>query len=301
MTGEFAALATALCWAVAARLFKQLGGDFSPLLLNFYKGLLAIFGFTLILSVQAGDWQLSAQALSWLLISGVIGIGIGDTLFFLALKRMSDSQTMLITETSAPIFTALFAMFWLSEWLTWQQWLGGAGVIVAVRQIISAQAVKPDVKGLHSKSSGIADASKAWLLAAGAAVCQALGAVVSRDVLVQNEIGVATAALMRLLGGVVFVALLLLWRGSTWRPKNTTNNFRLWIALVVASVIGTLLALYLQMLAFAHTSAAIVQTLFTSSVLLSLGIAWCLGERVPKNIVLWSLLALFSVSMLVVM
>ena len=41
MIGEFAALAAALCWAVSARLFRVLGSAFTPLALNFWKGLLS--------------------------------------------------------------------------------------------------------------------------------------------------------------------------------------------------------------------------------------------------------------------
>ena len=40
--GVFAALGTALCWAIAARLFRGTGNAFSPLTMNFWKGLISI-------------------------------------------------------------------------------------------------------------------------------------------------------------------------------------------------------------------------------------------------------------------
>ena len=40
--GVFAALGTALCWAIAARLFSGIGNAFSPLTMNFWKGLISI-------------------------------------------------------------------------------------------------------------------------------------------------------------------------------------------------------------------------------------------------------------------
>ncbi|HAI72845.1 MAG TPA: EamA family transporter, partial [Alteromonas australica] len=40
--GVFAALGTALCWAIAARLFSGTGNAFSPLTMNFWKGLISI-------------------------------------------------------------------------------------------------------------------------------------------------------------------------------------------------------------------------------------------------------------------
>ena len=53
------------------------------------------------------------------------------------------------------------------------------------------------------------------------------------------------------------------------------------------------------MIAFANTKAAIVQTLFATSVVLSLLVARFLGEKVDKRTFLWSFMAMFGVSVLI--
>ncbi len=70
--------------------------------------------------------------------------------------------------------------------------------------------------------------------------------------------------------------------------------------MVIASTIGTLLAMYFKMVAFANTQAAVVQTLFASSVLLSLGVAYLYGEKVSKRALVWSASSLFGIVFLMV-
>jgi drug/metabolite transporter (DMT)-like permease len=286
--GEIAALSTALCWAIAARMFRILGHSFSPLALNFWKGFAAIGILLVITQFFLPSVSLSNDAIFWLLLSGVIGIGLVDTFFFQALNKIGDSQSILVAETLAPIFTALFAMAWISEWLTWQQWLGIAVVIFSVDVIIKIQ--KKDDAQLFQLSG--------YVYAGLAAVCQAIGAVLSRDILTSTGVDAFNASQVRLLGGLAIIVLLMLITRQKWIPK-TDNPKRTWQLFVGATVIGTFAALYLQMVAFTYTKAAIVQTLFATSVILSLLVAKCLGEKVDKKTAIWSSFALIGVAILV--
>lgn len=286
--GEIAALSTALCWAVAARMFRILGTNFSPLALNFWKGFAAIGILLVITQFALPPVTLTNDAIFWLLLSGVIGIGLGDTFFFQALNKIGDSQSILVAETLAPIFTALFAMAWISEWLTWQQWLGIAVVIFSVDVIIKVQ--KKDDTQIFELSG--------YVYAGLAAVCQAVGAVISRDILTTTGVDAFNASQVRLLGGLAIIVVLMLATRQRWIPI-TDNPKRTWQLFIGATVIGTFAALYLQMVAFTYTKAAVVQTLFATSVVLSLLVAKCLGEKVNKQTAIWSFSALVGVAILV--
>lgn len=288
MIGEIAALSTALCWAVAARLFRILGASFSPLALNFWKGLLAIVFLLVVTVFFLPAPALSQTAVAWLLFSGAIGIGLGDTFFFQALNKIGDSQSILVAETLAPIFTALLAMAWIGEWLSWQQWLGIALVLFSVDMIIKIQ--KRQDRQIFSLSG--------YVYAALAALCQALGAVISRDILTTTTVDAFNASQVRLIGGMLIIVALMLCTRQRWLPV-TSNKVRTWRLFLVATVIGTFAALYLQMVAFTYTKAAIVQTIFATSVVLSLLVALLLGEKVSKKTALWSLIALAGVAVLV--
>ena len=288
MTGEIAALTTALCWAIAARLFRLLGRSFSPLAMNFWKGSISIVLLSIATQFFLPSVSLPPSAWYWLLLSGAVGIGLGDTFFFQALNKIGDAQTMLVAETLAPIFTALLAMAWIGEWLSWQQWLGIAVVIMSVDMIVKLQ--KRSALELFSLSG--------YVFAALAALCQAVGAVISRDILVSYELDAFNASQIRLIGGLVIITSLMLVMKQRWLPE-TVNAVRTWGLFFVTTLIGTVLAIYLQMVAFSATKAAVVQTLFASSVVLSLGLAWLLGERVSRATLIWSLIALVGVAILV--
>lgn len=287
MPGELAALATALCWAIAARLFLQLSSHFSALSLNFWKGSLTIVVLALANLYFDLSFAVEHQQLVMLLFSGAIGLGVGDTLFFKALQKIGDSQSLLIAETLAPILTAIVAIAWLGEWLSWQQWLAIAIIIFAVDMVIKLQ--KKHGVELFSWSG--------YSLAAGAALCQAIGAVLSRDVLIHSQISVTNAALLRLLAGTVIVACLIAIQGKAWLPNNYTST-RLWAKIALATLVGTLLALLLQMLALSLAKAAVVQTLFACSVLFSLALSAWFGRKIRLKTWLWSGLAMFGVALL---
>lgn len=286
--GEIAALSTALCWAIAARMFRILGHNFSPLALNLWKGLAAIGILLIITQFFVPSIPISNSAMYWLLLSGVIGIGLGDTFFFQALNKIGDSQSILVAETLAPIFTALLAMAWISEWLNWQQWLGIALVLFSVDMIIKIQ----------KRSGQDIFVLSGYVYAGLAALCQAVGAVLSRDILTSTGIDAFNASQIRLLGGLAIIVLLMLITKQKWLP-TTDNAKKTWLFFAGATIIGTFAALYLQMVAFTYTKAAIVQTLFATSVILSLGVAKILGEKVSGKTTIWSIIALVGVGILV--
>jgi drug/metabolite transporter (DMT)-like permease len=285
--GVFAALGTALCWAIAARLFSGIGNAFSPLTMNFWKGLISIALLSVVL-IALQPALFSTNAVVWLLVSGFIGIGIGDTCFFKALQSIGDSQAVLVAETLAPLFTALFAMAFIGEWITWQQWIGVAVVLFSVDMVIKAR----------KRSATHIFATSGYLYGVGAALCQAVGAVVSRDILGSGDVDAASAAFLRLVGGMVFVVPFIAVTKTRWLPVITEGK-RVWPAFVVATLLGTTAAIYLQMFAFAYAKAAVVQTLIATSALMSLGVAFVLGEKATKATLLCSVIALVGVGILV--
>jgi drug/metabolite transporter (DMT)-like permease len=141
-------------------------------------------------------------------------------------------------------------------------------------------------------------ATSGYMYGVGAALCQAVGAVVSRDILGSGDIDAASAAFLRLVGGMVFVVPLIVITRTKWMPVLATNQ-RVWPAFVLATLLGTTAAIYLQMFAFAYAKAAVVQTLIATSALMSLGVAWVMGEKATKATLIWSVIALVGVGILV--
>src|SRR5262245_60599766 len=92
--GEFYSLACALAWAIAVILFKKSGESLAPVPLNLFKNVvgLALMAVTL-LAFSGVSWPgIPATAVAVALVSGFLGIGVGDTLYFRALNEVGASK-----------------------------------------------------------------------------------------------------------------------------------------------------------------------------------------------------------------
>ena len=131
--GEMLALATALVWASAVILFKKSGETASPLGLNLFKNLLAfllvlptmaVMGVEPLRAAPPGDYAL-------LVLSGVLGIGIADTLFFKSLNLLGAARSAVVDCLYSPVII-LLSMLWLGERITAVQAAGVALIVSAV-------------------------------------------------------------------------------------------------------------------------------------------------------------------------
>ena len=99
--GEIAALASAACWAVASILWTRQMSVSPPIAMNLFKTgfCLPLFVITLLLAGRDGPLAgVGGASVGILLISGVIGMSIGDTLYFAGLARIG-AQPHLVTLT----------------------------------------------------------------------------------------------------------------------------------------------------------------------------------------------------------
>lgn len=293
MIGELAAVSSALLWALASVVYARMGRQVSPLALNLGKGLVAIALLILTLALQRQATQtLPTFSLGLLLISGVVGIGFGDTVYLEALRYLGARRTLLLG-TLAPPMTAFLALLWLQETLPLMAWLGIALTIVGVVWVISERAPVPfDVPQNLCRGVGLA-------LLAG--VAQAGGAVLSRAALADTGVSPLWGAFLRLCAGII---VLVVWglarrRLLAWMQELSAQSIL--IPLCFASFGGTYLGIWLQQVGLKYTAAGIAQTLGATSPLFVLPIAAALGETISVRAILGALLAVSGVAVLFVL
>jgi len=212
--GEWAALSAALIWAIASVIYIGIGRQLSPLLLNLLKGLMAIAFLLLTLLVQGKFLpQMNAQAMGLLLLSGAIGIGLGDTAYFEALNCLG-ARRALVLESLSPPLTALLALTFLQERLPTLSWLGILLTIAGVTWVIVERTPETTDRSasVHPLSSslpfGLSINRRGILCGVLAAIGQASGAVLSRAALAGTAIDPLWSTLLRLGAGVL---VLILW------------------------------------------------------------------------------------------
>lgn len=266
----FAALLTTFLFATSAicgyRTSRQVGGIEA----NFWRITLA----TIFLTIWAWTWGRGfAGAPEWFMLSGLFGIGIGDSAYFQALPRLGSRRTVLIMQCLTAPFAALIEWLWLGTKLNLPEILC-VGVILAGVAI----ALAPDD---HLKIS--ARDWKIGLTAGGfAAFGGALGAVIIRKgyaTIAEEGVSVdaGTTGYQRVLGGILIptIALLLF----KWRPAHAHGGWlekksfqvslekwgRIWPWVLANALAGQTLGVTCMQWALKTTQAGIVTAIIATT------------------------------------
>ncbi|MHC4924789.1 MAG: DMT family transporter [Planctomycetota bacterium] len=112
--GELAALATAMCWAGSALIFGAAARRRGAALLNFLRLALACVFLLVTVLATGQSWDVSSAQLGFLLVSGVIGLALGDAAYFRCLQILGPRRAAL-TMSFAPALTALLMVPLLGE------------------------------------------------------------------------------------------------------------------------------------------------------------------------------------------
>lgn len=296
LTGELAALSAACLWAIASVAYAWIGRRVPPLGLNLAKGwvaialiLLTLFlrGDFLRLIVQGSAVNIAPTNLGFLLLSGLVGIGFGDTVYFQALSHLGPRRTLLLG-TLAPPLTAGLGLIFLKEFLPPLAWLGIGFTLAGVIWVISE---RTPTRPSQSLTSGIGFAFLA-------ALAQAIGAILSRAALAGTTVDPLWSALLRLLAGVLALSVWGLLRQELGQWLKGFSSAKLLVILMGAAFGGTYLGIWLQQVALKFTAAGVAQTLGATSPLFVLPIAAGMGESISFRTLLGVLLALGGIAVL---
>ena len=131
--GETFSIGAALSWAIGVILFKKSGDTYSPLSLNIFKNSVGIILFLPTVYI-VGETLVPDQPLrAWILlsVSGVIGITVADTMFFISLKKLGAGLTAVVDTSYTPIMLLLSWAF-LGDPIGSSILLGGALIVAAM-------------------------------------------------------------------------------------------------------------------------------------------------------------------------
>ncbi|MDB6168435.1 MAG: protein of unknown function transrane [Verrucomicrobia bacterium] len=230
-----------------------------------------------------------SASLGWFLLSGVIGMGLGDLGVYAALPLLGSRLTVLMTQCLAAPIAALGEWFWLGTRLTTLQILWGLVILLGVGvAIMPSKASPPRVR---IRPIG-------FLFGLVAACGQGFGALVSRRGMtaavaageqVSNATFGLTAAYHRILAGLVFVIVwYLVLRGLRRLPKDPAaapgerrNGWR-WV--LANGLAGPVAGVGCYQWALATTPSGLVLPIAATTPLLAIPIAyWLEGDRPSRR------------------
>src|SRR5947209_7905248 len=133
--GIAAALGSSASWAVGSILFAQLGQRLRPVALTLAKGAISVVLLAAVLAVARPASAVPPDRLGLLIVSGILGIAVGDTLFFAALRRLGASMLVLLFALGQAL-TIILAVLRLGERPSFVQYVGIAIVTASVTAVL---------------------------------------------------------------------------------------------------------------------------------------------------------------------
>ncbi|TDE19796.1 DMT family transporter [Vibrio owensii] len=274
---EWLALCAAFLWAVSSLISVVPAQHLGAFAYSRWRmGCTAV-----ILSTMAwitGGWlSVSAEHITPMMASGLIGIFIGDTALFACLNRMGPRQAGLLFSCHA-VFSAILGYFLFSESMTGMELIGAAlvfsGVVMAIFYGRRGQASNTleEIKG------------NVWIgvgLGLTAAMCQALGGIIAKPVM-QTSVDPVAASAIRMISA--FVAHCALWligakvarstQTITWKVFGITalNGF-------LAMAVGMTLILY----ALREGNVGMVALLSSTTPIMLLPLLWVYTKKRPNR------------------
>lgn len=261
--GEFFALLTGAVWASAVILLKRSGEHIPPFSLNLFRvGISTVLLLLTLLAVGEVPWGRGELADYLILFaSGIIAIGISDTLFHLSLNMVGAGISAIIDCLYSP-FVVLLAFVILGERLAPLQLLGMALVLSGVLAV----AWQKPAAGAPPRHLAL---GVVWGVLS--MVTLALGIVIAKPVL--NHAPVLWATAMRQVG---CLAVMLPVAAAAPRRREILAVFRpsrMWKFMLPGAILGSYFSLLCWIAGMKYTKVGIAAILNQSSTIYILVLA----------------------------
>lgn len=260
--GELFSILSAAAWAVGVILYRRLGESLPPLQLNFLKNCLVFMmlvpAIPLLHGLDIPEFNRTQILLS--VLSGLIGIGLADTLYFRALNELGAGRMGILGNFYSP-FVLVLSFIFLGDRLNFLQWCGfvlvSFGVLLASKPS-AEEAGKPAhyFRGLMYGLFSIG--------------LMAISIVLVKQVLEDQPLLWVTG--LRMVGAILGMLLIAAFRKELALLK-APKGLR-WGPLVLAAFVGQFVAMVLWLAGYKFTSASVAAILNETASVFILLLAW---------------------------
>jgi len=275
--GELCMLVAAILWSVTVILLKSSSNHLSPFLINPIKNSIGLLLF-LILFLYTGIplWYDNLSLLGYykILLSGLLGMALGDTIFIYALSKIGANRVAIV-DSFSPFIIYFYSILLLSnQELVFIQFIGLMITTIAI-VILTYENDYEDID-YKTKRSGIL-----WVFFAMS--CTGYGVVLLKTVL--NEINIVEVdhklkfnlwvTAFRLFPGVIFSWFMFLFKKNKKNLLKPLTNRNILSKLLLASVIGPFFALGFWILGYAFIDKPSIASIISqTSVIFIVILSW---------------------------
>ena len=290
MIGILSAFGAATSWTYACFIWRSQTQKYKSIDINLIKNIIAFLIFIPAFINLSSTTEL--KNIFILLISGIIGIGLGDTFYLKSLQTIGTRKTLSI-ETLSPLMAALSGEFFINENLTTKSWVGI--IIVSISLFII---LKKGNNFKVEKNSSFSEKNNFKIFAFPflSVLCAVLGGLLSRMVFLQSNLSPFLTTEIRLLGAIIFLISLKGFKINFFLKnieKKQQKRFLLSILL------GTNIGILLQQVVFKTLPIGVGWALLSTSPVISLFFAKNEEREITKKIIFFTCFLFFGLTLII--
>ena len=273
--GELCALLTACCWSCSALAFSAATLRVGPFRLNVTRLIMASVLLFATVVLAGIDIHLSSSQLRNLVVSGIVGLVIGDTFLFKSYEIIGPRLGMLIMSV-APAFSALLAFFLLGEVMGWIAIAGMAVTLSGIAIVVLERREKSSSeRGTHL--DGI-------LFGFIAAIGQGVALVLAKMAFIEGPVNGFLATFIRIGSSVIVIFPLARFAGEYTKffAVYAGDRKAVWLT-ILGAIFGPYLGITFSLISVAHTSVGVAATLMATVPIIMLP----LSKYVQKEHISW--------------
>ena len=290
MIGIISAFGAAISWTYACFIWRSQTEKYKSIDINLVKNVIAFLIFLpAFINIHIFTDLKSLLILS---LSGIIGIGLGDTFYIKSLQVIGTRRTLSI-ETLSPILAALSGEIFIDENLGFRSYIGiliiSLSLFIILRQrtnlLVKNQTIIKEEKNL-----------KIFIYPLLSVLCAVLGGLLSRMVFLERDLSPFQTTEIRLLGAIIFLITIKNFKINFFLKKLDNNAQKKFL---LSIFLGTNLGILLQQIVFKTLPIGIGWTLLSTSPVISLFFATKEEGVITKGIIFFTTLLFLGLCLII--
>lgn len=275
MSFAFLAMLAAVCWAFGSLLSAQAATHLGAFAFTRYRMLVAMLVLWAVAWLTDGWRSLELTSIGLLMLSGFIGIFIGDTALFAAMNRLGPRRTGVLFACHA-LFSVILAYLFLGETLWGFTLVGASLLITGVMVAIAFGKRKEELHVWEANQSGITLGVSLALLSA---LCQAVSTLMLKPLMMTGLDPIAGSAIRMSTGFILHLLVLLL--GFRVARSVTPLTPKIFLLVAINACLSMVLGMTLILRALQSGDAGLVALFSSISPVLILPMLWLIYRRRP--------------------
>ena len=261
MIGILSAFGATLSWTYACSIWRTQTNIYKPIEINFLKNIIAFIIFSPFFLIF--NYSTHYKYFLILLLSGVIGIGLGDTFYLKSLNLIGTRKTLSI-EALSPLIAAITGTLFIDDHLNIKAWMG---IVIVSGALVKIIRTKNYLRNKDSKLITNNNSLGNYVFAFLSVLCAVVAAVLSRYVLLESDLTPIFTTEIRLFGSIIFLCLITKMKFNLFINNFDTKEKNQFI---VSILLGTNIGIFLQQIVFQYFPIGIGWTLLSISPIISL-------------------------------